>query len=96
MCEAKLKSIGFSFTSNKDDSLHKSKWMTKFEQAKAFYNKHGHCLITPSSPEVPQGLVHWVRKQREELKCNRGLSGTQTKRKKILDSIGFKLKIYNT
>ena len=70
--------------------------MKKFEQAKAFSNKNGHCLITPSSTEVPEGLVHWVQKQREELKCNKGLSEIQTKRKKILDSIGFKWKIYNT
>jgi hypothetical protein len=53
--------------------------MKKFEQAKAFYNKNGHCLITPSSTEVLEGLVHWVQKQHEELKCNRGLSQIQTK-----------------
>jgi hypothetical protein len=70
--------------------------MEKFKQAKAFYNKNGHCLITPSSTEVPEGLVHWVRKQRKELKSGRGLSKIQTKRKKIEDSIGFKWKIYIT
>ena len=94
--EAKLISVGFDFTYNHDYSIHQSKWMKKFEQAKAFYNKNGHCLITPSSTEVFEGLVRWVRKQREELKCNRGLSEIQTKRKKLLDSIGFKWKIYNT
>ena len=52
--------------------------MKKFEQAKAFDNKNGHCLVTPLSTEVPEGLVHWVRKQREELKCNKGLSEIQT------------------
>jgi hypothetical protein len=36
-CEAKLKSIGFCFIWNKDVSLHESKWMKKFEQAKEFY-----------------------------------------------------------
>ncbi len=94
--EVKLISAGFDFTYNHDYSVHQSKWMKKFEQAKAFYNKNGHCLITPSSTEVPEGLVRWVQKQCEELKCNRGLSEIQTQRKKLLDSIGFKWKIYNT
>jgi len=49
-----------------------------------------------TSTEVPERLVRWVRKQCEELKCNRGLSEIQTKRKKLLDSIGFKWKFYNT
>ena len=78
-CEAKLISVGFNFTCNHDYSVNQSKWMKKFEQAKAFYNKNGHCLITPSSTEVPEGLVRWVRKQHEELKCNKGLNESQTK-----------------
>ena len=53
--------------------------MMKFEQAKAFFNKNGHCLITLSSPDVPKGLVHWVQKQREELRCDKGLNESQTK-----------------
>ncbi len=93
--EAKLISVGFEFTYNYDYSVHQSKWMKKFEQAKAFYNKNGHCLITPSSTEVPEGLVCWVRKEHKELKCNRGVSEIQIKQKKLLDSIGFKWKIYN-
>jgi hypothetical protein len=92
--EAKLKSIGFCFTGKKGSSLHESKWMKKFKLAEAFYNKNGHCLITPSSPDVPKELVRWVRKQREDLKCDKGLSESETKRKKLLDSIGFKWKIY--
>jgi len=70
--------------------------MKKFKLAEAFYNKNGHCLITPSSPDVSKELVRWVRKQREDLKCDKGLSESETKRKKLLDSIGFKWKIYNT
>jgi hypothetical protein len=55
--EAKLISVGFDFTCNDDCSVYQSEWRKKFEQAKAFYNKNGHCLITPSSAEVPEGLV---------------------------------------
>jgi hypothetical protein len=77
--EAKLKSIGFCFSCKKASCIHEAKWMKKFELAKAFYNKNGHCLITPSSPDVPKELVCWVQKQREELKCHKGLSESQKK-----------------
>ncbi len=93
--EAKLISVGFNFTCNHDYSINQSKWMKKFEQAKAFYNKNRQCQITPLSTEVLEGLAHWVQKQHDELKCSRGLSEIQTKRTKLLNSIGFKWKIDN-
>ncbi len=77
--EAKLKSISFCFSCKKASSIHEAKWMKKFKLAKTFYNKNGHCLISPSSPDVPKELVRWVRKQWEKLKWQKGLSESQEK-----------------
>jgi hypothetical protein len=47
-CEAKLKSIGFQFTTFRESGINQSKWMDKFLQAKEFYLANGHCMIMPS------------------------------------------------
>jgi hypothetical protein len=58
--ETKLISVGFNFSRNHDYSLNQSKWMKKFEQAKAFYNKNGHCNVSPTTCVLLQVAYAWV------------------------------------
>jgi hypothetical protein len=64
----RLKSIGFCFTYNKFVSLHESKWMKTFKQAKAFYNKNGHCLSLHQVMKILKDLFLGSKKQGNELK----------------------------
>jgi hypothetical protein len=57
--EAKLKSIGFQFTTLQENGINQSKWMAKLLQAKEFILANGRCMIMPSH-DVPRDLVSWV------------------------------------
>lgn len=92
--EAKLKSIGFSFKRSRYTDVFQEKWMENFRRAQAFFNCHGHCMITPTH-DVPIQLVRWVRDQRHQLKRKSNLTEIQLYRKELLKSIRFMFSIYN-
>lgn len=66
------------------------RWKLRFEDLKAFKEKHGHCLVPTRSLEYPLGS--WVSTQRAEYKrCmyKQKSSSMTTKRISLLESVGF-------
>jgi len=85
--EERLDKIGFVWNCRKRKKTKKPSkrlpWEDRFNQLKAYYEKHGHCRI-PSTHKNKQ-LFHWVTNQRRDYRC-----GVMTvSRIKKLESVGF-------
>ncbi|CAB9508978.1 helicase [Seminavis robusta] len=66
-----MEQLGMVWDTDMGQVIRDQQFNAKYEQAKAFYHKHGHLEVPRSGRSGNSTLVKWLVRQREQLKNNR-------------------------